>query len=217
MPGGRRIVPVDGVGTGARGRACLYVLPCAYEDFAKLGIARDPLARMQAFSPRYYEFFDLDRGWLAEAGSVGEARGWETRWKRALRAHAAPAPLLVPARAAGHTEWLRGALPALDEAREALVAQGFVVHARLRDWVRQRLRERREGLGSGELAAVARFGPADAWPRAGAGTPLAALRDALDAYRALGIALDGAITPALAGWHARNSLSPHGDAHDPAS
>ncbi|NCT72067.1 MAG: hypothetical protein GXC75_14085 [Xanthomonadaceae bacterium] len=52
MVGGRRIVPVDGVGTGASGRACLYVLPCAYEDHAKLGIATDPLARMQAFSPR---------------------------------------------------------------------------------------------------------------------------------------------------------------------
>lgn len=104
MAGGRRIVPPDGVGTGAAGRASLYVLPCAYEDFAKLGIAADPLARMRAFSPRYYEFFDLDRAWMADAGSLREARGWETRWKRALREHAAPPPLLVPARAAGGTE-----------------------------------------------------------------------------------------------------------------
>ena len=74
MAGGRRVVPVEGVGTGANGRAFLYVLPCAYEDHAKLGIASDPLRRMQAFSPRYYAFFDLDRGWLAEAASVREAR-----------------------------------------------------------------------------------------------------------------------------------------------
>ena len=60
MAGGRRVVPVKGVGSGASGRAFLYVLPCAYEDHAKLGIAGDPLVRMQAFSSRYYEFFDLD-------------------------------------------------------------------------------------------------------------------------------------------------------------
>ncbi len=109
MAGGRRVVPVKGVGTGASGRAFLYVLPCAYEDHAKLGIATDPLRRMQAFSPRYYAFFDLDRGWLAEAASVREARSWETRLKRDLRLHAAPPPLIVPARAAGRTEWFRGA------------------------------------------------------------------------------------------------------------
>jgi len=60
---GRRIVPLDGVGTGAGGRAFLYLFPCAYEDFAKLGMSTDPLARLHAFSSRYYEFFDLQRGW----------------------------------------------------------------------------------------------------------------------------------------------------------
>ena len=62
MAGGRRIVPVDGIGTGADGAAWLYVLPCAYEDHAKLGIAADPMVRMRAFSPRYYAFFDLGGG-----------------------------------------------------------------------------------------------------------------------------------------------------------
>lgn len=205
---GRRVVPVKGIGTGAAGPACLYLLPCAYEDFAKLGIARDPLARMQAFSSRYYEFFDLDRGWLVEAADVREARGWETRWKRALREHAAPPPLLVPARAAGRTEWFRGALPRLAGAADELAGQGFAVHAPLRDWVRQRLSARRESLESGERAAVARFGPVDAWPRAMPGTPLSALRDALDAYTALQVPLEDAISPALRAWLARSSLSP---------
>lgn len=208
MAAGRRIVPVDGVGTGASGHACLYVLPCAYEDHAKLGIATDPLARMQAFSPRWYEFFDLDRAWLAEAGSMREARGWETHWKRALRDHAAPPPLQVPARAAGHTEWFRGARVRLDEARETLGAQGFVVHAPLRAWAARRLHGQRERLEAGEQAAVARYGGVDAWPLATAWPPLAALRDALDAYAVLDVALDDAISPTLQHWLARNTLAP---------
>jgi len=207
MAGGRRIVPVEGVGTGASGRACLYLLPCAYEDHAKLGIATDPLARMQAFSPRYYAFFDLDRGWVAEAGSVREARTWETRLKRDLRAHAAPPPLTVPARAAGRTEWFRGAEAALQMARVALEQEGFNVHP-LRAWVAQRLHAQRDLLETGEHAAVARFGPVDGWPPAHAGAPWQAIRDALDAYVALDLPLEDAVSPALQAWHARNSLSP---------
>lgn len=201
-------MPVDGVGTGASGRACLYVLPCAYEDHAKLGIATDPLARMQAFSPRWYEFFDLDSGWLAEAGSVREARNWETRWKRALREHAAPPPLQVPAQAAGHTEWFRGALAALQEARGELVAQGFVVHTPLRGWVARRLQAQRERLETGEQAAIARYGAPDVWLPAAISPPLAALRDALDAYAVVGVRLDDAVSPALQDWLARNTLAP---------
>jgi predicted GIY-YIG superfamily endonuclease len=209
MPGSRRVVPLEGVGTGASGPACLYVLPCAYEDFAKLGIATDPMRRMQAFSSRYYEFFDLERGWLAEAESVREARQWETRLKRTLRAHAAPPPLLVPGEAAGHTEWFRGAQPALEGARDDLVQQGFVVHVSLRDWVVRRLREHRELLESGERAATARFGPIDAWPAAVSDPSLSRLRDALDAYRVLEVDLDDAVSPGLLAWLGRNSLSAH--------
>lgn len=207
MAGGRRVVPVEGIGTGASGRAFLYVLPCAYEDHAKLGIATDPLRRMQAFSPRYYAFFDLDRGWLAEAGSVREARGWETRLKRDLRLHAAPPPLTVPARAAGRTEWFRGAESALRAAGTALEEAGFALHP-LRRWVAARLAAQREHLHAGEQAAIARYGPVDGWPFARSGTPWATLRDALDAYRVLDVPLDDAVSPALRAWHARNSLSP---------
>ena len=171
MAGGRRIVPVEGVGTGASGRACLYVLPCAYEDHAKLGIATDPIARMQAFSPRYYAFFDLDRGWLAEAGSLREARAWETHWKRTLRPHAAPPPLAVPAHAAGRTEWFRGADATLQQARATLEAGGFVVHP-LRPWIAQRLRAQRPQAqhrgqpqpGDGGLAHAARAAVQASWP-----------------------------------------------------
>ena len=208
MAAGRRIVPVDGVGVGASGRACLYVLPCAYEDHAKLGIAADPLTRMQAFAPRYYEFFDLDRGWLAEADSLREARAWETRWKRALHDHAAPPPLQVPALAAGHAEWFRGAMQMLDDRRNELAAQGFVVHAPLRSWIAKRLCEHRERLEAGERAAVAVYGVPDVWPSAAAWPSLTRLRDALDAYAVLDIDLEDAVSPSLRAWLARNTLSP---------
>lgn len=207
MAGGRRIVPVDGIGTGADGAAWLYVLPCAYEDHAKLGMAADPMMRMRAFSPRYYAFFDLERGWLARSSSTREARSWETQLKRALRAHAAPPPLTVPARAAGRTEWFRGAQALLQEARMALHDEGIAVHP-LREWVAQRLHAQRDLLQPGESAAVAQFGPVDGWPPAHAGAPWRTLRDALDAYVALELPLDGAVSPALQAWHARNSLSP---------
>lgn len=203
----RRIVSADGLGTGPRGRTFLYVLPCAYEDFAKLGITADPIARMSAFSHRYYEFFDLDSGWLVEAESTREARGWETRWKRALRNHAAPAPLLVPGQAGGHTEWLRGALPALALARDELAGQGFQVHAPLTEWVRARLLAWSENLDALEQAIVARFGPVEAWPSASMHPSLAALRDVLDGYRTLALPLDAVISAALGQWLSRNSLS----------
>lgn len=205
----RRVVPLDGVGTGAQGRACLYVFPCAYEDFAKLGMSTDPLARLQAFSPRYFEFFDLERAWLVEAESVREARGWETRWKRRLRQHAAPAPLLVPKAAAGHTEWLRGAEEALVRTRDSFVAEGFTVHDGLVAWVRQRLQARCERLASAEQAAIAAFGPVEDWRGEARGTALAGLRDLLDAHAVLGVqGWQQMVSPDLHAWHARCSLSP---------
>ncbi len=58
----RRIDPREPGNRGpSRGRCYLYVLPCAYEDLLKLGFSRDPLDRMQALHPRWFEFFDLDR------------------------------------------------------------------------------------------------------------------------------------------------------------
>jgi len=50
----------------------LYLLPLAYEDILKLGIARDSFVRALAFSRRYYEFFDLSRAVLVEYDSRKE-------------------------------------------------------------------------------------------------------------------------------------------------
>ncbi|SBV37546.1 conserved hypothetical protein [uncultured Stenotrophomonas sp.] len=210
MPGSRRIIAVESSGRRVQGRTFLYVLPCAHEDHAKLGIATDPMTRMQAFSTRYFEFFDLDAGWLleAEAETGKEARDWETGLKRQLRPHAAPAPLLVPDRAGGRTEWLRGALPALAQWREARVAQGFVAHAPLRDWVRTRLQARQERWSHEVQALVGHFGPPEEWPAAAGCVPLARLRDLLDAHAVLDVALADAVPAELRTWHRRNSSVP---------
>lgn len=188
------------------GRCYLYVFPCAYEDLLKLGISRDPLDRIQAFSRRYFEFFDLQRGWLLETDRVREAQGHETRLRRSLRLLNAPAPLLVPGRAAGATEWYRGAALLLEQAREEFAAQGYVVHQPLEHWLRSRLEERRSNLytWAERMLSAADSEPGDALP-AGAEPPLPhrMLRDALDGYVALGIPLEDALPPTVFDWYAR--------------
>jgi hypothetical protein len=188
------------------GRCYLYVFPCAYEDLLKLGISRDPLDRIQAFSRRYFEFFDLQRGWLLETDSVREAQGQETRLRRSLRLLNAPAPLLVPGRAAGATEWYRGASSLLEQAREEFAAQGYLVHQPLEHWLRTRLEARRGDLytWTERMLSAADGEPGDARP-AGAEPPLPhrLLRDALDGYVALGLSLEDTLPPAVADWYAR--------------
>jgi hypothetical protein len=172
----------------------------------KLGISRDPLDRIQAFSRRYFEFFDLQRGWLLETDSVREAQGQETRLRRSLRLLNAPAPLLVPGRAAGGTEWYRGASSLLGQAREEFAAQGYIVHQPLEDWLRIRLGARRGDLytWAERMLSAADAEPGDAHP-AGAELPLPhrMLRDALDGYVALGIPLEDILAPAVYDWYAR--------------
>ena len=58
--------PDSGRSIPSRGRCFLYVFPCDWEDLLKLGISRDPLDRVQALHPRWFEFFDLGRGFLVE-------------------------------------------------------------------------------------------------------------------------------------------------------
>lgn len=191
----------------ARGGRCyLYVFPCAYEDLLKLGISRDPLDRIQAFSRRYFEFFDLQRGWLLETDSVREAQTLETRLRRSLRTLNAPAPLLVPGRAAGATEWYRGASSPLEEAREEFAAQGYTVHRPLEQWLRVGLEARRGDLyaWAERMLAAVDDEPGDAQP-VGAEPPLPhrMLRDELDGYAAMGIPLDDVLPPAVADWYAR--------------
>lgn len=181
--------------TLSAGRCHLYVLPCAYEDILKLGHSRDPLVRMQALHPRYFEFFDLDRALLVETDTVREARDLELRFGRAIKLHNAPSPLVVRRAAAGHTEWYRGAFEPLVREADALVDAGYVVHRGLRPWLRQQLLQRSDRLHTWATQILDQTEP-------GYGAPFPApARDALDAYTALGIDVEALLPGDFWRWY----------------
>lgn len=182
------------------GPSFVYVIPCLGEDLLKLGMSRDPLDRIRTLHPRWFDAFDLDAGWLLQTDSVREARAIEARLGRALHEHKAPAPLTVPASAGGHTEWFRGAQGALDDAVEALRAQGFVVHAPLRPWLRAAL-EQRSSLLFHWTSELFEGIDADALPLSRWPTPVErTLRDALDAQVALTLPPDDLVPARVLQW-----------------
>jgi hypothetical protein len=194
--------PVDyrdpGHRTLSRGRCFLYVLPCAWEDQLKLGFSREPLDRLQALHRRWFEVFDLDRAFLVEAETVGQARALELALRRQLVAHNAPAPLTVREAAGGHTEWYRGAGARLAQAGRELAARGHVLHVPARPWLRRALLARGDLLFSWTQAMLG----SDELESAVAATPLArTVRDVLDAYAALDIELEPRLPEAVLRWH----------------
>lgn len=202
----RRIEPREPGNRGpSRGRCFLYVLPCAYEDILKLGFSRDPLARMQALHPRWFEFFDLDRGFLVEAETVRDARDMELGLGRLIAEHNAPAPLVIRRPAAGHTEWYRGAYASMQRSGEMLAAGGYVLHAPLRDWIRGALAGLDDRLFSWSEAMLS----ADELDLDACVTPnQRAVRDALDARRALGIPIRPWLPEAVMRWYCSATGSP---------
>jgi len=188
----------------SEGACHLYVLPCTYEDLLKLGFSRQPLERMQALHPRFFEFFDLDRALLVDTETVRDARRLELQLRRALSEHSAPAPLTVRPQAAGHTEWYRGAYALLEQAVQTLREGGHTVHAPLRPWLEAQMQSRASSLfawGSTVLERVE--GEPDHLDRL---PMLHALRqqvvDVIDAHRALGVDVAQHLPAALARWYA---------------
>lgn len=168
----------------------LYVLPLAYEDQLKFGISRDPLARAQAFSRRYYEFFDLSRSLLVEFDSRREAQARESALHRQLREWNATQPITVPKTAAGKTEWYRGAYSLVKDAVDEDIASGRTGHAPAFSWWRQRLRRERENLYEWATALLL----ADVLA-CESGRML--LADTLDAYLAMQLPLKKFLPPEL--------------------
>jgi hypothetical protein len=185
----------------ARGPAFLYVLPCAPEDLLKLGMSLDPLTRMQAMHPRFYEFFDLARAFAIETETVADARRLETLHARQLREHRAPAPLTVSDAAGGHTEWYRGAYATLRGAAQLLEHRGHTMHAPLTEWLKPRMLARTASLFAwSSLLDVVEL-------EARGGDAVATLnqrrvRDALDAFTAFEIDLSDHVPRAVLDWHA---------------
>jgi hypothetical protein len=186
----------------ASGPSFVYVLPCLGEDLLKLGMSRDPLGRFQALHPRWFDYFDLDAARLVETDSVREARAIETRLRRALRAHNAPAPLLVSAAAGGHTEWFRGALPTLERESDALHVAGMRLHAPARPWLRDALATRGSVLFHWSALMLEAIDP-DFAPALSTRPPTGlerTLRDALDAYDAFGIEPEPLVPDRVLRW-----------------
>lgn len=161
-----------------------YVFPCTWEDHCKIGFSRDPLARIAQLHPRWFEFFDLERGFLVEAETEREARDLELALRRPLAAHRAPQPLAVRSAAGGHTEWVRGAASLLQEAVIAFAQRGYRIHVPLSAWLADALRVKCELLYEWSEAQL----PIDELEIRDDGIiARRVLRDALDAYAALGM------------------------------
>lgn len=186
--------------TASRGRCFLYVLPCAYEDQLKLGFSRNPLDRLQSLHRRYFDVFDLDRGFLVETETVRDARALELALRRQLIAHNAPVPLTVRHESGGHTEWYRGAYASLVTAAADLSQQGYLLHDPLKPWLRHALRARGELLFSWTQAMLSPEA-LEVSDSAAFTTQQSVVRDALDAYAAFDIDLAPLLPDAVLRWH----------------
>ncbi|MEO8672574.1 MAG: GIY-YIG nuclease family protein [Tahibacter sp.] len=187
----------------SRGKAFVYVFPCRHEDILKLGFSRDPLARLQALHPRYYEFFDLDRALLIHTDRVSDSLRLEAELGDRISLHNAPAPLVVPHAAAGYTEWYRGAYETLlAQAMRLHRAEGYAMDLALLPWIRRRLEDRAGTLyawSEGTLQAI------QAWQalggESGPNSLSRVLRDALGAYDAAGLDPSRWISAAVWRWY----------------
>ena len=185
-------VPIDG-------RCFTYVFPCAWEDFCKIGFSRDPLGRIGALHPRWFEFFDLHSGVLIETETVRDARDLELRLRGPLRAHRAPMPLTIRDAAGGQTEWFRGVAAPLATHVVELAQGGYRVLS-LHGWLRAAALSRIDRLydwADAQLSAEEREGLIARTP---AGR---ALGDVLDGYRSLDIDLTDRLSPAIARWYGK--------------
>ena len=183
-------VPIDG-------RCFAYVFPCRWEDHCKIGFSRDPLGRIAALHPRWFEFFDLERGVLVEAESVRDARDLELVLRRPLREHNAPAPLTVRVQAGGGTEWFRGAGQAVEDTVRDLARRGYRVRP-LQAWLQAALAARRDGLHEWTLAQLT----VEELEGLCGDTPAQRqVRDQLDAFEALGIGIDAVLPVAVRDWY----------------
>lgn len=190
-----------GVGP-SRGRAFVYVLPCRYEDILKLGFSRDPLDRFQTLHARWFDFFDVDAGLLIETDRVADARRLEKTLGDAVGLHSAPAPLVVPHVAAGHTEWYRGAYATLAAHADALRERdGYVVHRPAGAWLARRLEDRASLLYAWSANLLALIRSVEHLPEYDTVSLERTLRDALDAYTALGLPLERWIGEEVRRWY----------------
>jgi len=181
--------------------AFVYVAPARYEEILKVGFSHDPCDRLRSFHPRWFEYFDLESGFVLAATDEADARRIERLFADELREHRATAPLVIERAAGGFTEWYRGAhAPAAALATRLVAAGGYAppeslaarMHARLlqeRDQLFERttfLLDAIEALQGEAQAAALEF----------------SLRAMLDAYVVLQIDPHAFLPAHVIAWHA---------------
>lgn len=191
----------------SRGRAFVYVVACREDNVLKIGFSRDPLQRWRTLHSRFFEFFDLDQGILITTHRVREARDLERLLLDRFVAYQALAPLIVPASAAGHTEWFRGILgDAVHAAQNEALNQGFTLHRPPSAWLRSVLLERKDLMFAWankllEMIEFERHNPPDV-ATCGETAYVRALRDALDAFRSVGLDFTAWVSEPVLRWYA---------------
>ena len=135
--------------------AFVYIIPARHEDILKLGFSHDPCDRVRAFHDRWFDYFDLERGFCLEATDEKDARRIELRLAHRCAEHRACAPLVIVEAAGGFTEWYRGASTPLRDAVDELVRDGgYAPPENLAVRMRQRLLQEREQLFERSLAML---------------------------------------------------------------
>ncbi|UWX03655.1 GIY-YIG nuclease family protein [Pseudoxanthomonas sp. NC8] len=198
---GRGVDEAEATPVPTDGRCYAYVFPCRWEDHCKIGFSNDPLSRIATLHPRWFEFFDLERGVLVEAESVRDARDLELELRTGLGEHNAPAPLAIHVPAGGHTEWFRGAESLLQAKLGVLLSRGYRVLA-LEGWARAVLQRRADRLLEWTLAQLS---PDELDGLCGATPAQRRVRDVLDGYLMLGLDPARWLAPAVLGWYRRRA------------
>jgi len=185
--------------------AFVYVAPARHEDILKIGFSHDPCTRVRSFHQRWFEYFDLPRGFVFAATDESDARRIERLLGTVLREHRASlAPLVIERAAGGFTEWYRGALEHVARlAQELADAGGYAPLVSLDECLRQRLLLERDELFERSIALVDAIDALGSEPRA---LELRQkLHDTMDAYASLGIDVREFLSVSVSEWLARES------------
>jgi len=173
-----------------RAPAFVYVVPALFEDILKIGFSREPSHRVRSFHARYFEYFDLERGFVIAASDAKDARRMERELALRFADHRTHAPLVIERAPRGSTEWYRGAYPlVLDVSKRIVDEGGYPPLSSLASRIREQLLREREHLfehATAVLDTVEGLGRDD--PQA-LGIA-AAFRNVLDAFRAFDIPVD---------------------------
>lgn len=182
--------------------AFVYVAPARFEDILKIGFSHDPCDRVRSFHARWFEYFELERGFVIAATDEQDARRIERLFAADLRAHRAHAPLVIARGPGGVTEWYRGAHASARALAEQIVAgDGYAPLAAFAQTMQARLLCEREDLferSSVLLDAI------DAWRGTAQGAAFGkTLRDLLDAYAAYRIDVREFVPADVLNWRAQ--------------